>query len=182
MALRSGGSFAVVEYAVAARTPTNPVGYGVEPTIWTLRHARSVTNTLQSVTRPRHVLTSVVKKSAPAIVPASRSGRSRAAAHPEPPARAALKTSAQLRNTTGPNNREQREIFRAEPGKNSQPANDDGLSPNCQLNLGETAEVFSFPSQHIAGDGSADSGNGYRDCDLTPMNLPESTLCGNGQS
>jgi hypothetical protein len=45
------------------------LGYGVDPTIWTRRDAMSTANTLQYVTNPRHVHTSVVKKSAPAIAP-----------------------------------------------------------------------------------------------------------------
>ena len=45
------------------------LGYGVDPTIWTRRDAMSMANTLSYVTHPRHVHTSVVKKSAPAIAP-----------------------------------------------------------------------------------------------------------------
>jgi hypothetical protein len=43
-----------------------PLGCGVDPTLWTRRDARSITNTAWYVTNPRHVQTSVVKKSAAA--------------------------------------------------------------------------------------------------------------------
>jgi hypothetical protein len=45
------------------------IGIRCRPDIWTRRDAMSMANTLQYVTNPRHVHTSVVKKSAPAIAP-----------------------------------------------------------------------------------------------------------------
>jgi hypothetical protein len=44
-------------------------GWGVEPTRGTRREAKSMTKTVSYVTKPRHVHTSVVKTSAPAIAP-----------------------------------------------------------------------------------------------------------------
>jgi hypothetical protein len=71
MRTRPGSASAIESVRPTCRMKASS-GCGVDPRICTRRDAKWITNTVYTVTKPRHVQTSVVKKSAPTIAWARR--------------------------------------------------------------------------------------------------------------